>query len=278
MRGRKGFTLIELLVVIAIIAILAAILFPVFAQARAAARKTSCLSNVKQLGLGMLMYAGDYDERFPSWNWGFFCNGGNAGAPRDSRAFWTMAIYPYVKNTGLYRDPNDGKTWNDMWAKGCSDDNGLNSLFGPYRSNGTICEGWEGCNPNYVSYGISESLAGGSRYNKIGAIPTPANWMMMTDGLELVDVWGAADAGNWLQIADRATFANQPEGCCMMWTCCQTAAWWMANYKTMANGTADIENATMHNGGNNNCFVDGHAKFLKWQAMDVSHLTTGATF
>ena len=64
-RTNSGFTLIELLVVIAIIAILAAILFPVFAQAREKARGISCLSNTKQLGLGILMYAQDYDERFP---------------------------------------------------------------------------------------------------------------------------------------------------------------------------------------------------------------------
>jgi len=62
---RKGFTLIELLVVIAIIAILAAILFPVFARAREKARQTSCLSNVKELGLGLMMYVQDYDECFP---------------------------------------------------------------------------------------------------------------------------------------------------------------------------------------------------------------------
>ena len=61
----KAFTLIELLVVIAIIAILAAILFPVFAQAREKARQTSCLSNMKQVGLGLLMYAQDYDENYP---------------------------------------------------------------------------------------------------------------------------------------------------------------------------------------------------------------------
>src|SRR5207302_3892260 len=66
---REAFTLIELLVVIAIIAILAAILFPVFAQARAKARQASCTSNLKQLNLAVIMYKQDYDETFPYWNW-----------------------------------------------------------------------------------------------------------------------------------------------------------------------------------------------------------------
>src|SRR2546427_9066971 len=96
---RGGFTLIELLVVIAIIAILAAILFPVFAQARESARKISCLSNVKQLTLGWLMYSQDYDEAYAmtaqldgdpatgNW-WG------------TSQRFWQEFIEPYVKNGG----------------------------------------------------------------------------------------------------------------------------------------------------------------------------------
>ena len=90
---RKGFTLIELLVVIAIIAILAAILFPVFARAREKARQTSCLSNVKQLGLGFMMYAQDYDERLP------------AGCVYGI-GWWFDFIIPYVKNSQVFTCPS----------------------------------------------------------------------------------------------------------------------------------------------------------------------------
>jgi prepilin-type N-terminal cleavage/methylation domain-containing protein/prepilin-type processing-associated H-X9-DG protein len=97
---RRGFTLIELLVVIAIIAILAAILFPVFAQAREKARQTSCLSNVKELGLAALMYAQDYDETLPR-NRG----GGSSGAYIGP--YWHQIIEPYIKNRQIYRCPSE---------------------------------------------------------------------------------------------------------------------------------------------------------------------------
>lgn len=94
---RRGFTLIELLVVIAIIAILAAILFPVFARAREKARQSSCLSNVKQLALGALMYAQDYDERLvPS---------AITGNPSDYDN-WFELVQPYVKNTQVLICPS----------------------------------------------------------------------------------------------------------------------------------------------------------------------------
>jgi len=94
---RRGFTLIELLVVIAIIAILAAILFPVFARAREKARQTSCLSNVKQLSLGMLMYTQDYDERLPRCD----CNSYHQGT------CWAICTQPYVKNAQIFVCPSD---------------------------------------------------------------------------------------------------------------------------------------------------------------------------
>jgi prepilin-type N-terminal cleavage/methylation domain-containing protein/prepilin-type processing-associated H-X9-DG protein len=98
-RSRSGFTLIELLVVIAIIAILAAILFPVFAQAREKARAISCLSNEKQLGLAFMQYSQDYDETLPS---GSEVNyGGRLGAG------WAGQVYAYVKSVAVFHCPDD---------------------------------------------------------------------------------------------------------------------------------------------------------------------------
>src|SRR5579862_2080162 len=94
---KTGFTLIELLVVIAIIAILAAILFPVFAQAREKARAIACLSNLKQIGLAAAQYNQDYDEQNPDGeNW--FFPGGNG---------WAGQIYPYVKSDAVFLCPDD---------------------------------------------------------------------------------------------------------------------------------------------------------------------------
>lgn len=93
---KRGFTLIELLVVIAIIAILAAILFPVFAQAREAARKASCLSNEKQLGLAIAAYTQDYDETFPVANYAATPSE-DAGWGANARLHWYSLVEPYVK-------------------------------------------------------------------------------------------------------------------------------------------------------------------------------------
>ena len=108
MSERRGFTLIELLVVIAIIAILAAILFPVFARAREKARQTSCLSNVKQIGTALLMYVQDYDEVMPIY---LISTGrGETDLPDIGYDYiaWQDLLHPYMMNWQVYICPSGG--------------------------------------------------------------------------------------------------------------------------------------------------------------------------
>lgn len=106
-KTRKGFTLIELLVVIAIIAILAAILFPVFAQAKLSAKKASSVSNSKQITLGILQYIADVDDQLPMVE---------HGAPFSFRATWPVLVQPYIKNWQIFRDPTDGSASDSTYA------------------------------------------------------------------------------------------------------------------------------------------------------------------
>ncbi len=102
MQKKKGFTLIELLVVIAIIAILAAILFPVFARARENARRASCQSNLKQIALGIFQYTQDYDEKYPGVN-GVLLADITATNPYG----WADSLQPYLKSTQLFQCPSE---------------------------------------------------------------------------------------------------------------------------------------------------------------------------
>src|SRR6266542_1267021 len=109
-RSRTGFTLIELLVVIAIIAILAAILFPVFAQVRDRARMTSCGSNMRQLALGVMMYTQDNDETLPMVT-------NYAADPGAPDRVWMSTVQPYLKNTGIFLCPSAvNAAFSPTWA------------------------------------------------------------------------------------------------------------------------------------------------------------------
>jgi len=118
---RQGFTLIELLVVIAIIAILAAILFPVFAKAREKARQSSCSSNLKQIGLAMMQYRQDYDETTP-WH----VNGAAWTTGIDSTSYWGVFYTPYTKSQQIFRCPSASST-DDMGLGAAAV---LNSTYG----------------------------------------------------------------------------------------------------------------------------------------------------
>jgi prepilin-type N-terminal cleavage/methylation domain-containing protein/prepilin-type processing-associated H-X9-DG protein len=147
---RRGFTLIELLVVIAIIAILAAILFPVFAKAREKARQTSCLSNTKQIMLGVLQYAQDYDEMLPyASQWG--------EAPGATLSWWQY-LDPYVKNTQIFTCPSqagNGYGWNyqNFGYRAAAN----SYLYNPGRALGVVTQPAEtiliGDNPDVAMYG-----------------------------------------------------------------------------------------------------------------------------
>jgi len=149
---RRGFTLIELLVVIAIIAILAAILFPVFARAREKARQNNCMSNVKQLGLGIMMYVQDYDEKMPCL---YMWTPGYTGMFYPDYTYWMENILPYVKNQQIFICPS--------------------------RTNGTFT-------PDYVAYGYNYYFLGSPYVGHPGylgislaAIGSPAETIVLGD-------------------------------------------------------------------------------------------------
>jgi prepilin-type N-terminal cleavage/methylation domain-containing protein/prepilin-type processing-associated H-X9-DG protein len=166
---KRGFTLIELLVVIAIIAILAAILFPVFAKAREKARQSSCLNNVKQISLGLIQYTQDYDEKYPygdSGRWGD-ATGGFPGWPAYPHGGYVDAIYPYVKNGQVFVCPSDS-------LRDCISNANANShTYGSDVLPGTY--------PNQaLSYGYSYSWGGVS----LGQMQAPAETAILADMIE----------------------------------------------------------------------------------------------
>jgi len=193
---KRAFTLIELLVVIAIIAILAAILFPVFAQAKQAAKKTVSLSNQKQIGLSIIMYAGDNDDMYPrsdgctlndSFNPAYnnqpagtnpmpWCDGSvganGTWAFRDNHYNWQKWVYPYTKSRDMFTHPVIQKD-PTAWQQG--------ELFGGYSLNLAITGAVDALpapNPGpFKAYGNRVSFLGGSTTG----VPAPADAMLVME-------------------------------------------------------------------------------------------------
>ena len=190
---KRAFTLIELLVVIAIIAILAAILFPVFAQAKLAAKKTAGLNQVKQIGLALNIYLGDYDDVIPGYRWSVansaapinpFYLSLAAGDPRKAKLdaegqttihamFFNQMIQPYHKNNELFKAPTNGEAWVDYQDKGTWDMNfhsygGQNS----YAANNYLMKANQGSPIGNVAE-VSNTILfiDGTYYNSLPAQP-----------------------------------------------------------------------------------------------------------
>ena len=202
---QRAFTLIELLVVIAIIAILAAILFPVFARARENGRRAACQSNLKQIGLGLLQYSQDYDEIVvPDW----FVTNPNTGlstqaaSTPNARYKWEDAIYPYTKSEQIFVCPSaTGKAanpWNyygKLAAGTESTDFGSYTImhgYGPPETQAEVaaCAGGQ-CTPA-VSHPLSNDLVSLAR----AAVPSTTAWVLDGDGLFYCQVSSKNTLGN----------------------------------------------------------------------------------
>jgi prepilin-type N-terminal cleavage/methylation domain-containing protein len=170
---KNAFTLIELLVVIAIIAILAAILFPVFAQAKAAAKKTAALSNLKQNAVAVLMYNTDYDDTYAQSVYGVSASG--VVIPGSGMEVFSVydAIFPYTKNKDIYTDPAEPKAigWKTI----------LNAIgLKPFTGGGTPLE-YAGTAVNFALFedpAVPPTLFGNDPVVNQGSISTPADTSM----------------------------------------------------------------------------------------------------
>lgn len=220
---KRAFTLIELLVVIAIIAILAAILFPVFAKARESARAASCKSNLKQIITGALMYSQDYDEIYVMSYEGY--NVTLNGVTRETR--WMYYILPYTKNVGIYKCPSH-----------------------------TLANEVEPQNPQFTSYGHQHNNMGWRGYSiaSLSDVKSPADTIFFSDVGRYPNDWNG-----FIQNRDREDFtlgtggeeySRRYEDC----LACPSNRGCCGDAMTVVN---------RHTGLCNIAFCDGHVKAVK---------------
>ena len=242
----SGFTLIELLVVIAIIAILAAILFPVFAQAREKARAISCLSNQKQVGIALMMYLQDYDELFPNNP----CNNnrpsyydlpGNTASVCVSKfpIGWADQIQPYMKNTQALQCPDDKTTGSsNPYAQGA--DFGAESYSG---------DGKNYPNENYCDFAFNYLM----EFQSQAKLAQPASTIVVTES-----------QGHWNATS---SFAYGYDCDDTLWVCGKWSATHDANADNNYPEGITWGDSQRHSGGANYVFSDGHAKFYRPQSV-----------
>ena len=224
----RAFTLIELLVVIAIIAILAAILFPVFAQAKLAAKKTADLSNQKQIITCMMLYANDNDDRTAKTHHDLA-----AGETITDLYTWYQPLFPYVKSRDVFRNPAVSDT---------------PTLF----PNPVTLADWNTYRTDYLINGFFSHGA------SLGLMSQPANQIIIAnrhDGIAFFDYhpWASAPDGNW----ERGFLSG--------------SQYQIGDIDTDTQ-IADPKNVGRFSGGDNYAFVDGHAKYFKFNATLNSSL------
>ena len=268
-RSRPGFTLIELLVVIVIIAILAAILFPVFAQVRERARITTGLSNAKQLGLAITQYTQDTDETMPlaGHSGGVLTSSGQADLTTE-QAEWQNAIYPFVKSDGAYKDPDDAQpiispTTHTLTAPQ-SELDGVGTDIGKISATSFIMGYYETDNPPSNAAGVHAVP------HTLSQFTTPAQFILLREG-ERSPATGSISkdynipdhAGNSSTAWLAAYVETTPNDTEVLFNQCGAG-------NNLVSGTIGKVNLPFHKAGEIFAFLDGHVKFV---ALDTANPT-----
>jgi prepilin-type N-terminal cleavage/methylation domain-containing protein/prepilin-type processing-associated H-X9-DG protein len=241
MHRHRGFTLIELLVVIAVIALIAAILFPVFAQVREKARQTTCLSNAKQIGLAQMLYLQDYEEALlPKYVLTGLPRQPNSPDPFQREAnfkIWTQLLEPYLKNSQVLYCPSFNEAvYVENAAHPSCDGPGIRSVFPAryYYSHFGMGSGsvWGACTPERPRVATAGNAPGNSPWKTLAMIPRPGETVIFQDNA----TWESPGGGFYGFI-----------GC-----------------ECGIKGTASKQGLgqSRHHQGCNYIFVDGHAKTM----------------